>query len=136
VLRRPDVFHAAVAGAPVTDWALYDTHYTERYLGDPGQDPAPYVHGSLISEAVKLSRPLMLIHGLADDNVVVAHTLRLSGALLAAGRPHNVLPLSGVTHMTPQEEVAENLLLLQVDFLYQALAMEPAQAETQSKQAM
>ena len=126
VLRRPDVFHAAVAGAPVTDWALYDTHYTERYLGDPTQDPAPYQHCSLISEAAKLSRPLMLIHGLADDNVVVAHTLRLSGALLAAGRPHSVLPLSGVTHMTPQEEVAENLLLLQVDFLYQALGMDPA----------
>ena len=51
----------------------------------------------------------MLIHGLADDNVVVAHTLRLSSALLAAGRPHTVLPLSGVTHMARQEEVAENL---------------------------
>jgi dipeptidyl-peptidase-4 len=136
VLRRPDVFHAAVAGAPVTDWALYDTHYTERYLGNPTQDPAPYQHCSLISEAAKLSRPLMLIHGLADDNVVVAHTLRLSGALLAAGRPHSVLPLSGVTHMTPQEEVAENLLLLQVDFLCQALGMDPAQAKAHSEQAM
>jgi dipeptidyl-peptidase 4 len=136
VLRRPDVFHAAVAGAPVTDWALYDTHYTERYLGDPTQDPAPYQHSSLLGEAAKLSRPLMLIHGLADDNVVVAHTLRLSGALLAAGRPHTVLPLSGVTHMTPQEEVAENLLLLQVDFLYQALGMEPAAGNAQGKQAM
>jgi dipeptidyl-peptidase 4 len=136
VLRRPDVFHAAVAGAPVTDWMLYDTHYTERYLGNPAQDPAPYQHCSLISEAAKLSRPLMLIHGLADDNVVVAHTLRLSGALLAAGRPHSVLPLSGVTHMTPQEEVAENLLLLQVDFLYQALGMDPAQGEAHGKQAM
>ncbi len=131
VLRRPDVFHAAVAGAPVTDWALYDTHYTERYLGDPTQDPAPYQHCSLISEAAKLSRPLMLIHGLADDNVVVAHTLRLSGALLAAGRPHSVLPLSGVTHMTPQEEVAENLLVLQVDFLCQALGMDPSQGTVQ-----
>jgi dipeptidyl-peptidase-4 len=59
----------------------------------------------------------MLIHGLADDNVVAAHTLRLSAALLEAGRPHTVLPLSGVTHMTPQEVVAENLLLLQIDFL-------------------
>ncbi len=136
VLRRPDVFHAAVAGAPVTDWALYDTHYTERYLGDPTQDPAPYQHCSLIDEAAKLSRPLMLIHGLADDNVVVAHTLRLSGALLAAGRPHSVLPLSGVTHMTPQEEVAENLLLLQVDFLYQALGMDRAQDKTHGQQAM
>ena len=136
VLRRPDVFHAAVAGAPVTDWALYDTHYTERYLGNPTEDPAPYQRCSLIDEAAKLSRPLMLIHGLADDNVVVAHTLRLSGALLAAGRPHSVLPLSGVTHMTPQEEVAENLLLLQVDFLYQALGMDPAQARAPGKQAV
>ncbi len=59
----------------------------------------------------------MIIHGLADDNVVVAHSLRLSSALLAAGRPHTVLPLTGVTHMASQEEVAENLLLLQVDFL-------------------
>ena len=64
----------------------------------------------------------MLIHGLADDNVVVAHTLRLSAALLAAGYPHSVLPLSGVTHMTPQEVVAENLLLLQVAFLRDALS--------------
>ena len=67
------------------------------------------------------SRPLMLIHGLADDNVVVAHTLRLSGALLAAGYPHAVLPLSGITHMASQETVAENLLLLQLDFLRRAL---------------
>jgi dipeptidyl-peptidase 4 len=65
---------------------------------------------------------MMIIHGLADDNVVAAHTLRLSSALLAAGRPHEVLPLSGVTHMTPQEVVAENLMLLQVDFLRRALA--------------
>jgi dipeptidyl-peptidase-4 len=64
---------------------------------------------------------MMLIHGLADDNVVVAHTLRLSSALLAAGYPHTVLPLSGVTHMTPQEVVAENLLLLQLDFLRRSL---------------
>ena len=69
-----------------------------------------------------VTRPLLLIHGLADDNVVAAHTLRLSSALLAAGRPHSVLPLSGVTHMTPQEVVAENLLLLQVEFLRDALS--------------
>jgi dipeptidyl-peptidase-4 len=122
VLRRPDVFHAAVAGAPVTDWALYDTHYTERYLGDPAEHPEAYATASLLRDAEKLSRPLMLIHGLADDNVIVAHTLRLSAALLAAGRPHTVLPLSGVTHLAAQEEVAENLLLLEVNFLRQALS--------------
>ncbi|TDE44226.1 S9 family peptidase [Nonomuraea mesophila] len=121
VLRRPDVFHAAVAGAPVTDWRLYDTCYTERYLGHPDQQPEVYEKSSLFADAGKLERPLLLVHGLADDNVVAAHTLRLSSALLAAGRRHSVLPLSGVTHMTPQEVVAENLLLLQLDFLKQAL---------------
>ncbi len=117
VLARPDVFHAAVAGAPVTEWRLYDTCYTERYLGHPDEQPHVYDRNSLLPLAERLERPLMLIHGLADDNVVAAHTLRLSSALLAAGRAHTVLPLSGVTHMTPQEVVAENLKLLQVDFL-------------------
>jgi dipeptidyl-peptidase 4 len=116
VLQRPDVFHAAIAGAPVTEWRLYDTAYTERYLGDPTADAGPYDHCSLLPLAPGLERPLLLIHGLADDNVFAAHTLQLSSALLAAGRSHEVLPLSGVTHMTPQPQVAENLLLLQVDF--------------------
>ncbi|MEX0169244.1 prolyl oligopeptidase family serine peptidase [Streptomyces sp. LMG1-1-1.1] len=128
VLQRPDVFHAAVAGAPVTDWRLYDTHYTERYLGTPQDDPDVYAAQSLLTDEGLTApegpaRPMMVVHGLADDNVVVAHALRLSSALLAAGRPHEVLPLSGVTHMTPQEQVAENLLLLQVDFLKRSLAM-------------
>jgi dipeptidyl-peptidase-4 len=105
----------------VTDWRLYDTHYTERYLGHPGEHGSVYDHCSLLGDAAKLDRPMLIIHGLADDNVVAAHTLRLSAALLAAGRPHSVLPLSGVTHMTPQEEVAENLLILQADFLRHAL---------------
>jgi len=133
VLRRPDVFHAAVAGAPVTDWRLYDTHYTERYLDHPDDEAASYLRSGLCDPsgwAVRgvgghPDRPLLLVHGLADDNVVAAHTLALSRALLEAGRPHRVLPLSGVTHMTPQEAVAENLLRLQLDFLAEALGMEP-----------
>ncbi len=124
VLRRPDVFHAAIAGAPVTEWRLYDTHYTERYLGDPNAQPEVYDANSLLPLAGGLSRPLLLIHGLADDNVVAAHTLQLSAALLAAGRPHEVLPLVGVTHMTPQEVVAENLLLHQLDFLRRSLGLQ------------
>jgi dipeptidyl-peptidase-4 len=129
VLRRPDAVHAAVAGAPVTDWALYDTHYTERYLGTPASWPDAYERSSIVTDAEQPAtadaphRPLMLVHGLADDNVVAAHTLRLSSALLAAGRPHEVLPLSGVTHMTPQEVVAENLLRLQVAFLKESLGV-------------
>ncbi|MFB8759495.1 prolyl oligopeptidase family serine peptidase [Streptomyces nigra] len=125
-LRRPDVFHAAVVGAPVTDLRLYDTHYQERYVGHPDEQPEVYRRNSLIDDAglvdaAEPHRPMMIVHGLVDDNVVVAHSLRLSSALLAAGRPHEVLPLSGVTHMTPQEEVAENLLLLQLDFLKRSL---------------
>jgi dipeptidyl-peptidase-4 len=122
VLRRPDVFHAAVAGAPVTDWRLYDTYYTERYLGVDTSAPA-YTASSLIDDAPTLSRPLLIVHGLADDNVVAAHTLRLSSALLAAGRPHSVLPLSGVTHMTTQEAVAANLLSLELGFLRRSLGI-------------
>ena len=121
VIQRPDVFHAAVAGAPVTDWRLYDTFYTERYLGHPDERPEVYARNGLLESAKLLERPLFLIHGLADDNVVAAHTLRLSSALLAAGRSHTVLPLTGVTHMTPQEVVAENLLLLELRFLHEAL---------------
>ncbi|WP_069166715.1 S9 family peptidase [Nocardia altamirensis] len=126
VLRRPDVFHAAVVGAPVTDLRLYDTHYQERYLGHPDEQPEIYRRNSLIDDAglvdaAEPHRPMMIIHGFADDNVVVAHSLRLSSALLAAGRAHEVLPLSGVTHMTPQESVAENLLRLQLDFLRRSL---------------
>ncbi len=127
VLRRPDIFHAAVAGAPVTNWRLYDTHYTERYLGHPDEDPAAYDRNDLCAEPATMGDrvlpPLMLIHGLADDNVVAAHTLQLSRALMEAGKAHTVLPLSGVTHMTPQAEVAENLLLVQLAFIRDALGI-------------
>jgi dipeptidyl-peptidase 4 len=124
VLRRPDVFHAAIAGAPVTEWRLYDTHYTERYLGHPDEKPDVYDRNSLIDDAPNLERPLLVIHGLADDNVVVAHSVRLSAALVAAGRPHALLPLPGVTHMTPQDdEVAENFMLMQIRWLRTALGV-------------
>ncbi|MCY3862407.1 MAG: prolyl oligopeptidase family serine peptidase [bacterium] len=125
VLARPDRFHAAIAGAPVTDWRLYDTHYTERYLGHPDHNPEAYTRTSLLELAGGLSRPLLLICGLADDNVFAAHTLQLSQTLFKAGRPHQVLPLPGVTHMTPQEQVAENLLLLQRTFLFDSLDIGP-----------
>ncbi|WP_433729851.1 prolyl oligopeptidase family serine peptidase [Actinoplanes sp. CA-051413] len=99
VLRRPDVFHAAVAGAPVTDQLLYSSHWQERTLGLPAENPDGYAHGSLIADAPNLRRPLLLVHGMIDDNVLPVHTMKLSAALVAAGRPHTVLPLPGVTHM-------------------------------------
>ena len=122
VLRAPNMFHCAVAGAPVTNWDLYDTHYTERYMGNPQTHAADYEATSLVAHAHLLERPLLLIHGLADDNVLAAHTLQFSTALLHHGKVHELLALSGVTHMTPQEVVAENLLLHQLEFLQRHLA--------------
>ena len=125
VLRRPDVFRAAVAGAAVTDQRLYDTNWRERFLGHPDQYPDRYDACSLLLDAPKLTRPLLLIHGLADDNVFPANTLRLSSALLAAGRPHEVLLLAGATHDVRDETISENLYRHQVRFLQQHLAAEP-----------
>jgi dipeptidyl-peptidase-4 len=111
-----------VAGAPVTDWTLYDTAYTERYLGLPDDGSEVYAHHSLLEmasappDSPDEARPLLLIHGLVDDNVVAAHTLRLSSALLASGRPHSVIPLPGATHMAAGG-LAERLLRLELDFI-------------------
>jgi dipeptidyl-peptidase-4 len=122
VLRRPDLFRCGIAGAPVTDWALYDTAYTERYLGLPEEASEVYAHHSLLELAAEPpvtredARPLLLVHGLADDNVVAAHTLRLSAAMLAAGRPHAVIPLTGASHMAAGG-ATERLLRLELDFL-------------------
>ncbi|MER6049821.1 prolyl oligopeptidase family serine peptidase [Streptomyces sp. NPDC001793] len=121
VLHRPDVFHAAVAGAPPTDQRMYDTHWKERFLGHPEVHPENYARSSLAGDGHLLRRPLMLIHGLADDNVAAAHTLRFSAELLAAGRPHTVLPLPGTTHMPADDAVNANLLRVQRDFLKDAL---------------
>jgi dipeptidyl-peptidase-4 len=126
VLRRPDVYHAAVVGAPVTDWELYDTAYTERYLGLPGDGSDVYAHHSLVEIAKERPsgpddvRPMLLIHGLVDDNVVAAHTLRLSAALLSAGRPHSMIPLTGATHMA-SGGLSEKLLRIELDFLRRSL---------------
>lgn len=118
--RRPDVFKAAIIGAPVTDFRLYDTFYTERFMGSDEKD-SNYEKSSLLNEAKNITVPVMIIHGMVDDNVLVANSLKLSSALLEAGVAHEVLPLTGVTHMTPQEVVAENLMLLELDFLKRSL---------------
>ena len=125
VLRRPDVFHAAVAGAGVTDQLLYNAYWRERFLGHPDEFPQRYEACSLVLAAPKLTRPLLLMHGLADDNVHSANTLRLSRALLDAGRPHEVLLLPGVGHQAIGVPITENLLWHQVRFLQRHLNVHP-----------
>jgi dipeptidyl-peptidase 4 len=117
LLRRPDVFHAGVVGAPVTDQYLYDTFYTERFLGKPQDDPEVYRRNSPLLDAAALSRPMLLIHGLADDNVFVANTLRFSTALFEAGKWHELVLIPNATHLTRAAAVTENILRIQLDFL-------------------
>ena len=126
LLRRPDVFHAGIAGAPVADMALYDTHYMERYLGTPQSDPDAYHKADVVKDAADLQGELLLIHGIADDNVYVAHSLRMSKALMEAGRRHSMIPLSGITHRPVDETAAENMLTIEVGFLRTALGVSPS----------
>jgi dipeptidyl-peptidase-4 len=109
VMRRPDVFRAGVAGAPVCDWYDYDTHYTERYLGIPPKDASAYKEGSLLTYAQDLKRPLLILHGTADDNVYFRHSLKLVDALFRNGKDFEMVPLSGLTHMVPDPLVMERL---------------------------
>ena len=108
VLQRPDVYHAAVAAAPVTDWLDYDTHYTERYLGLPASNAAGYASSSALTFAHKLTRPLLLVHGTTDDNVYFSHSIKLSSALFKARKRHDFLPLSG-THLLHHPKTTQAL---------------------------
>lgn len=132
-LRRPDRFRCAIVGAPVTDWRLYDTHYTERYLGHPDTEPEAYRRSAVVLPDGTLVGPddgaahadpaeLLVVHGLVDDNVLAANSLRLTEALHAAGRPFTFLPLTNATHMASDPRVAARLLEAQAAFLERCLA--------------
>ena len=122
LLWRPDVFRAGVVGAPVTDQLLYDTFYTERYMGLPQDEPEAYRRSSPLYDAANLSRPMLLIHGLADDNVFVANTLKFSAALFEAGKWHELVLIPNATHLTRSTAVTENILRVQLDFLTRTVA--------------
>ena len=120
--RRPDVFAAAVAGAPVVDWLDYDTHYTERYMGVPGTEHADYGASNVLANADNLRTPLMLIHGTADDNVYFTHSTKLAEALIRAGKPFEFLPLPGVTHSPTDAEIVVPLYRRIAEFFTEELA--------------
>jgi len=121
VMRRPDVFKVGVAGAPVTDWRDYDTHYTERYMGLPDENEAGYDASSTLTYAKDLLRPLLVLHGTTDDNVYFLHALKLSDALFRAGRDHAFQPLVGFTHMVPDPAVSARLQTRILRFLLEGL---------------
>ena len=121
VMKHPDVFHAAVAGAPVIDWRDYDTHYTERYLGLPDQNQKGYDQSSLLSYAENLSRPLLLMHGTADDNVYFFHALKLAQALFENGKNFQMIPLIGITHMISDPTMSQRRWEKIADFFHSSL---------------
>jgi dipeptidyl-peptidase-4 len=98
LLRAPDHFAAGVAGAPVTDWALYDTHYTERYLSTPRANPEGYKSANVLEYAANLRRPLLLVHGMADDNVLFAHSTALMKRLQDLQKPFDLMTYPGGKH--------------------------------------
>jgi dipeptidyl-peptidase-4 len=106
VLQAPGSFAAAIAGAPVTDWRLYDTHYTERYMGTPQDNAAGYTAGDVLTWADRLERPLLVIHGMADDNVLFTHSTALFKKLQDAGKPFDVMTYPGGKHGLTREPVA------------------------------
>jgi len=122
VMRRPDVFDVGVAGAPVSEWLDYDTHYTERYLGMPDENPSGYADSSVLTYAKDLDRSLLIIHGTADDNVYFSHSLKMSNALFRAGKPHDFLALSDFTHMVADPLVTTRLYQRIVSYFVKHLA--------------
>ena len=108
-MRRPDIYKAAVAGAPVCDFRDYDTHYTERYMGLPDENQSGYEAANVVTYCKDLSVPLLVIHGTADDNVYFLHSLKMTAALFRAGKSFEFLPLAGFTHMVPEPNVTIRL---------------------------
>jgi len=129
ILQAPDHFAAAVSGAPVTDWRLYDTHYTERYMGTP-QDNAPgYAAGDVLSWADRLKGKLLVIHGMADDNVLFTHSTALFAKLQSLGKPFDLMTYPGGKHGLTREPVSGlHALRTVVRFFDEALAGPPLQA--------
>ncbi len=121
LLHRPDVFHAAIGGAAVTDQRGYDTYWKERYLGHPDSDPEAYRRTSLLPYAANLERPLLMIQGLADTNVWATHAIRFSGALNTLGKPHELVLLPGEGHGLTNPRTIEALLHRELAFLRRAL---------------
>src|SRR5690606_5831960 len=97
-MTTSDAFRAGVAGAPVTDWRLYDTHYTERYLSTPQANGKGYDASSVLEHAESLKGELLLVHGMADDNVLFTHSTMLMQKLQSSGKQFRVMTYPGGKH--------------------------------------
>ena len=103
------LYAAGISGAPVTKWELYDTHYTERYLGDPGREPQVYAKSDAMADAAKIKDPLLLIHGMADDNVVFENSSALIARLQGEAVPFEMMLYPGYTHRVGGPKIGTHL---------------------------
>jgi dipeptidyl-peptidase-4 len=108
MFKAPEVFRAGVAGAPVTDWLLYDTHYTERYLGLPSDNATGYQASSVLPYAKDLRGDLLVMHGMADDNVLFLHSTKLFRRLQDLGKPFEVMVYPGAKHGLTRQQVGRH----------------------------
>jgi dipeptidyl-peptidase 4 len=113
----PGIFAAGVSGAPVTKWELYDTHYTERYMGTPKTDAPPYAASNALGDAGKIKDPLLLIHGMADDNVVFEHSTALMAKMQAEAVPFETMVYPGQTHRVGGPKISIHLWTSILNFL-------------------
>jgi len=116
LMQAAEHFKAGVAVAPVTDWHLYDTHYTERYLGTPEANPAGYRDSDVLNHAARLTGKLLLIHGMADDNVLFTHSTKLMRALQAGNQPFEMMAYPGSKHALQEPDVSIHRFNLLLDF--------------------
>ncbi len=127
--KTPGVYAAAVSGAPVTDWQLYDTHYTERYLGDPKTDPASYATSAAVEDASLIKDPLLLIHGMADDNVFLDNSTKVAAKMQATATPFEMMFYPGYTHRVAGPGISEHVWGTILNFLDRTVKYKPVPGE-------
>ena len=125
--KTPGVYAAAVSGAPVTDWQLYDTHYTERYLGDPKNDPASYATSAAVEDAALIKDPLLLIHGMADDNVFLDNSTKVAAKMQATATPFEMMFYPCYTHRVAGPGISEHVWGTILNFLDRTVKDKPVQ---------
>nr|WP_082543377.1 S9 family peptidase [Sphingomonas sp. Leaf339] len=123
--KTPGVYAAAVSGAPVTEWTLYDTHYTERYMGDPRLDPAAYAASAAVADAAKIRDPLLLIHGMADDNVFLDNSTAFAAEMQKTATPFEMMFYPGYTHRVSGPGISQHLWGTMLSFLDRTVKNKP-----------
>jgi dipeptidyl-peptidase-4 len=126
--KAPGAFAAGAAVAPVTRWELYDTFYTERYLGNPATDPKPYRSSDSLGEADRIADPLLIVHGMADDNVVFENTTALIAKLQHDKRPFELMVYPRATHAIAGEGPQTHVWTTIENFLNRNVRDRPAAA--------